>query len=537
MEAIAKLPSRQFRTMLRMLSRGQCFVEAQALLRHRGACAGTELLADDVNTVLAAAVFCDPPRMINLYLSRAKKAGALGGLTAAAAVADFGRRMEAWDFGPYPDLADAAYARSPAIHADRAFSRKGQPGGAGGGAGAGGGVKRAREEGAAGGEEERCCAAGAAGAAGASEAEDGAPAPAASSGAAGASAAASSEAERAEAEAFKHLSSVLHEAFAAPAEAAAWPAPAEGGCGSAAADPTAARARLWLRARWLCALRLFASLSDPQVRALGPNARSLVLMLHAALTAGEVEECKGYLALLVREGGPCPRSELYTVLQPGMLQALAAARVLGAEEVQEALRAPENTPKWFFLKAAYEASKGDQFGSKHGAVITRGGVYLSHGHNHRYGVEGDKHIRVMHSEVHALVKLDSLAAAEGGEMWIVELDGVGVGYEEAVACIMCTKAATRVGIAAQHFSSHSGVRRLTTSHRPSVVCETLDLALRRVYPEGSNTENPDLTDEKGFSFFGSLDPGRGREAMRVAGASAAAAAAAAAAAPAAAATF
>jgi len=273
------------------------------------------------------------------------------------------------------------------------------------------------------------------------------------------------------------------------------------------------------------------------MRALGPNARSLVLMLHAALSAGEVEECRRYLGLLVGEGGPCPRAELYTVLQPGMLHALAAARVLAPEEVAAALTAPEHTPKWFFLKAAYEASKGDQFGSKHGAVLTKHGRYLSHGHNHRYGVAGEEgHIRVMHSEVHALVKLDSLAAAEGGEMWIVELDGVGVGYEEAVACIMCTKAATRVGIAAQHFSSHSGVRRLTTSHRPSVVCETLDLALRRVYPEGSNTENPDLTDEKGFSFFGSLDPGRGREAMRVAGASAAAAAAAAAA-PAAAATF
>jgi hypothetical protein len=274
-----------------------------------------------------------------------------------------------------------------------------------------------------------------------------------------------------------------------------------------------ARARAWLRARWLCAGRVFGGFSDPLMRALGPNARSLVLMVHAALSAGEVDECRRYLALLTREGGPCPRAELYTVLQPAMLARLAAVGALSAGEAAEALRAPEHTPKWFFLKAAYEASKGDQFGSKHGAVLTKGGRFLSAGHNHRYGVPGDAHVRVMHSEVHALVKLPDLAAAAGGELWIVELDGEGVGYEEGVACVMCTKAATRVGVGVQHFSSHSGVRRLTISHKPSVQCESLELALRRVYPPGSKTENPDLAEEAGFCFSGGGDPGRGREAM------------------------
>jgi len=239
-------------------------------------------------------------------------------------------------------------------------------------------------------------------------------------------------------------------------------------------------------------------------------------MLHASLSAGEVAECKRYFDLLVREGGPCRREDLYAVLQPGMLQALARAGVITVRESNEALLAPENTPKWFFLKAAYEAGKGDQFGSKHGAVLVKGGKYLSHGHNHRFGLPGDAHIRVMHSEVHALVKLGDLQEALGGEFWIVELDGEGVGYEEAVACIMCTKAATRVGIVAQNFSSHTGVRRQNIGHKP-VVCESLDMALKRVYPEG--TVNPDPTEVLGFIFSleegaPSHDPGRGRESGR-----------------------
>jgi hypothetical protein len=248
------------------------------------------------------------------------------------------------------------------------------------------------------------------------------------------------------------------------------------------------------------------------MRALGPNARSLVLMLHAALSAGEVEECRRYLGLLVGEGGPCPRAELYTVLQPGMLHALAAARVLAPEEVAAALTAPEHTPKWFFLKAAYEASKGDQFGSKHGVVLTKGGRYVTHGHNHRFGVPGDKHLRVMHSEIHALVRLPSLADAEGADVWIVELDGAGIGYEEAVACVMCNKGLYKLGLARQYYSSHAGVRcqALAAAPKAGMVCESLDMARRRTYPPG--TADPDAADEPGFDFArkAAADPGRGK---------------------------
>jgi len=220
-DSIAKLPSRQFRTMLRVLSRGQSFADAQTLLRHRAATAGTELLADDINTVLSSAVFCDPPRMINTFLARVKKSGALVGLAQDAAVAQFAQHLHAWDLGPYPDLAEAAYARSPAIHADRAKLAEA-------------GLKRGREEGEA--------------PPGRAEGEEGSGAAGEGSAAGGGSGGGAAAVE-AEAEAFKRLSAVLNEAFSAPPAAAAWgsseedaattPAAAEG---SAAPPPLSAPA-------------------------------------------------------------------------------------------------------------------------------------------------------------------------------------------------------------------------------------------------------------------------------------------------------
>jgi hypothetical protein len=205
----------------------------------------------------------------------------------------------------------------------------------------------------------------------------------------------------------------------------------------------------------------------------------------------------------------CAVADLYAVLQPSMLQALAAAGIVPAAVAADALVAERDTPKWFFLKAAFEAAKGDQFGSKHGVVLTRGGKYVTHGHNHRFGVPGDKHLRVMHSEMHALVRLPTPAAALGAEIWIVELDGAGIGYEEAVACVMCNKGLFKLGLARQYFSSHSGVRSqaMVSGHKPAMVCESYDMALRRTYPPG--TANPDEFDEEGFDFSRSADPGRG----------------------------
>jgi hypothetical protein len=184
-------------------------------------------------------------------------------------------------------------------------------------------------------------------------------------------------------------------------------------------------------------------------------------------------------------GAACTLDGLYTVLQPGMLRRLGAAGIVPADVAAAALAAEPDTPKWFFLKAAFEAAKGDQFGSKHGVVLARGGRYLSHGHNHRFGVAGDKHLRVMHSEVHALVRLRDPADALGAEAWIVELDGQGIGYEEAVACSMCNKALCKFGLQRQHFSCGGGVRSQSSAHKPALVCESYDLAVRRIYPPGT----------------------------------------------------
>ncbi len=265
--------------------------------------------------------------------------------------------------------------------------------------------------------------------------------------------------------------------------------------------------------------RLFGCLSHPTFRSIPPNARTLVLMVHAALSAGDVARGGALVASLSappsQGGAGIPPGELYTVLQPGMLHTLGALGILSPGAVAEALTAPPSTPKWFFLKAAYEASRGDQFGSKHGAVLTVGGVALAWGRNHRYRAAGESHVRVMHSEVHCFTRLPTLEHARGGELWIVELDGQGLGYEEAIACVMCTKGSTRLGIARQHFSSHGGVKSLGVSHRAEVQCESLALALTRTYPEG--TSNPDEGDVPGFDFSGAgglVDPGRGREAMR-----------------------
>jgi hypothetical protein len=461
MDGVARFPGRQFRTILRLMCRGMYLESAHTLLRHR-ARTDLELLADDVNAVLSAALHADVTKMMVLYLASERKAGRLSALCAAqrergAAAVGFASVLDAWDLGEFPDLAGAVYMRSREVHEDRSAAKRaaeaagggdgqgggGEGGGSGGGGGAG--VKRAR-------------------------ADDG---------------------TAASAEEFKQLSVALQEGLLGPASAPRWAA-----------------------TRWRRAERVFASLGTPELRGVTPNARSYVLMLHGALAQGDVARGKELLAAMVGEGGSdgaaaaCARGDLYTVMQPAMLHALSRAGILPALEVGALLTAPPDTPKWFFLKAAYEAHKGDQHGAKHGAVLTRGGRYLAHGHNHRFGVPSDKHLRVMHSEVHAFVRLPSLGDAAGGELWIVELDGLGLGYEEAVACVMCNKGLARLGVGVQHFSSHTGVRTLRVGSNPALVCESLELARRRVYPEG--TADPDASDGPGFDFSAVEDPGRGK---------------------------
>ena len=233
-------------------------------------------------------------------------------------------------------------------------------------------------------------------------------------------------------------------------------------------------------------------------------------MLYGALEAGDAEQARRIFALL-RASNTCAADALHEVMQPSFLLRLAAAGILSPTEVEAALTAPPDSPKWFFLKAASEAMKGDQFGSKHGAVLTRAGRYAAHGRNHRFASAGDARVRVMHSEVHAIVRLPSLEAAAGCECWVVELDGHGVGYEEAVPCPMCNKAVHRLGMVRVHYSSHAGVKSEPVAHRPHLVCESLEAALLRRYPAG--TVDPDDGDDAGFDFFSAQvtgDPGRGK---------------------------
>jgi len=480
---------------------------------------------------LSAVVFSDPTRMINIHLANLKRSGELVSLASDAAIERFGKHLSEWDLGTHPDIAGAAYARSPAIHKDKASkieqekirkrSREGESG-----------CDKSTSMGALVGEEEGRCSHGV-------EADRRIKVKGSGGGPLG-----SAE----EARAFTNLSSVLLQAnymgvpvnpFLPPVLTAALDnlapptlsAEHPSGASFALTAPTTTTSSVvefaassitsrWLAARWARAERVFNTLGNAEFRSVSPNARSHVLMLYAALSVGDVARGARVLEDLCSPSrGGVPREDLYSVLQPSMLHALVRAGVMTAADVSSQLTASPDTPKFFFLKAAFEASRGDQFGSKHGAVLARGGKYLSHGRNHRFGTEGSSHVRVMHSEVHCVCKLKSLEEARGGEFWIVELDGVGVGYEEAVACIMCTKGATRLGVVAQHFSSHSGVKSLKIGHKgdQGITCESLDMALARSYPE--NTTNPDLLDTPGFDFSDHCtvgDPGRGREAMDLA---------------------
>jgi hypothetical protein len=171
-----------------------------------------------------------------------------------------------------------------------------------------------------------------------------------------------------------------------------------------------------------------------------------------------------------------------------------------------------------------------------------GRALLAAGHNHRFGIPKDPHIRVMHSEVHCMVQVyeaeqaaaaraavaptaaapvmpssAALAAAllpsstsasstaplpsavRGCEVYVVELDAAGIGYEEGIPCPMCACGLCSQGAAAAFYSAHDGLRRLAFSHRPALHCASYADALRRVYPE--RTSRPD-TDVGLYSAIG-----------------------------------
>jgi hypothetical protein len=473
--------------------------QAQRLLRARAA-TGLELLADDVNTLLSAVVLCDPPRFTLSYLTTVKKAQGLPKRDDAnfqTIVANAADAFQKWDTGDMLDIESARYMRSPEIHAHKASARA---------AAASRGEKRPRSDApetdstVEGGSTEK-------GDAFTTIALDKSRQIDGSRDAIGGGTAKPSSVDavktdadmRIESESFKELSASII-AFTAP-------------------DTTDATIA-WKKRRFQRALLIFQALVSREFVPTGPNARSFALMLHGAVAADEIDEGKQLFSRMTSPGAEsgapiCSLDDIYTVLQPSMLSTLSAAGIVPPDVALKSLKAEKNTPKWFFLKAAYEATKGDQFGSKHGVVVTKGGAYLSHGHNHRFGVPGDKHLRVMHSEIHALVRLPSPDDAIGAEVWIVELDGAGIGYEEAMACIMCNKGLYKLGLTKQYFSSHSGVRTqsMTSGHKPGMVCESYEMARRRTYPPG--TVNPDDSDEPDFDFDKAVDPGRGKTNVNI----------------------
>ena len=65
----------------------------------------------------------------------------------------------------------------------------------------------------------------------------------------------------------------------------------------------------------------------------------------------------------------------------------------------------------------------------------------------------------------------------------------GIGYEEATPCSMCQSGLCRTGVVMAHYSSHTGVKSVPVSHRPHLVCQSLDMAKRRTYPK--STVDPD----------------------------------------------
>lgn len=287
------------------------------------------------------------------------------------------------------------------------------------------------------------------------------------------------------------------------------------------------------------------SSSGPAGLPVPPNARSYVLLLHGALQAGRQEEGKLILSAMTHpEHGVCTVSRLWEVCQPSLLASMAQIGWISEGQLRDLLCPQPHTLHWNFLKAAWEAGKGDQYGSKHGATVaSMDWRFLTSGRNHRFAVPGDPHLRVMHSEVHGLIRLleragqkqdsegallpsmrkqcstDSVPEPLGCQVLIVELDGCGVGYELAIPCAMCAKALCRLGVAKAVFSSHSGLVTNPVNFKPALECESLSMARIRTYPEG--TQDPDGLEEEAFHFWDLVqegssqaswaDPGKGKE--------------------------
>ena len=140
---------------------------------------------------------------------------------------------------------------------------------------------------------------------------------------------------------------------------------------------------LYAAARLRSARRVFDDMES--ALKLAPNARSFVLMMYAAVQAGDSDYAGATLRRMM-DSGIASLDTLYLYMQPAFIDRLVRAGVLA--DSPQLLAAEPNSDKWCFLTAAAEAAMGDQYGSKHGAVLTLNGVCVSKGHNHRFAPRG-----------------------------------------------------------------------------------------------------------------------------------------------------
>ena len=443
--------------MLRYLSGGFHLNQALRLIELRSRVPHALLSTDDFNTVLTSCVFATEESVIQKMLAQWKVQGLLVGAAEDWMRSSVATALEAHDLGDVEHLWEQRLRRSKEMHDPAARA-----------------ALSVSSEGLSGAKRKRGAGSGPGPAAEAKEITDGD-----GGGDAAPSAAAVGEA-------FKRSTALLMQEFATPAGRFA-------------------------SARHRKAGALIGGLRSG-VPTLALNARSYVLALKAAVGAGAVADARSLFAEALSSGA-LARDTLYAHAQPAFIRELASLGVIEAGD--DLLAAEPGSPKDAFLLAAAAAGRGDQHGSKHGAAVVRGGRVLSVGHNHRFGLPGDPHFRVMHAEVHALVQLmpplasaaaatmdsikghipecvskeDHAAAADrvaGCDVYIVELDGHGVGYEEAVPCPMCQSVVCALGVGRALYSSHSGIVTAPCNHKPELQCVSFQMARRRVYPKGTS---------------------------------------------------
>jgi hypothetical protein len=122
---ISRLPGRQFRTMLRLLSAGMYVSQAHEILARRSA-AGLEVQADDVNTLLSSCAFNKTQRSISTFLTTLKKNGKLVGRDEREIESTCEMLLDCVESGSFPDLEDARKKRSPEMHPQNAKNNASQ---------------------------------------------------------------------------------------------------------------------------------------------------------------------------------------------------------------------------------------------------------------------------------------------------------------------------------------------------------------------------------------------------------------------------